>query len=694
LKIRTFILKLGLACAAVLFLTPPTVCQPQILWNRTLGKEGADSASYIVASGDEGFLVCGMSDSHPAVWKIDPTGNLEWQWTYQTHWFGHIYAAAPSTDDAFIIVAAEDWPNTGGSLILKIDREGNEIWRVAYGGRPSTPYGMDWAERGCITPTADGGFVLAGEAYYVKRVDPNGGTELTLALTVLKLGADGRILWNRSYPDERTLRLETVLEVEDGNILALSRGYLFKTDSRGNKIWTRSYTTGPENLCCMARTIDGYIVASGYTYGRAELVLMEIDRDGNKVWQRYHWVGGGYLPSGMAPTEDGGLVIVGDTKPYDDRDSDMFVLKVDREGEKEWLMLFGGRSRDKGGWAVPDGDGGFAVVGTTNSWGAGEDDVLVLRTEGRLFEDLTVYPGKVVPGLDNTLQVHASLRSSAGGWGSVDAVWADLSQLAIPEAVTLFDDGSPLHGDARKGDRVFSARVQIGPDLPCGRRSIAAHLVDRNGRSDIMTGYVFVYPVSGEIVYAEGSEDWSPMPESAFIDLRCNSPTYGGNASMRISGTVGGYVQFVPPGSVPVHTFGYRSIDLALNPGDCVRFYPRIYLGVEGEGMAREISLLSIGLTFQRGNWTYVSVPLESLDAVNMSLTFIRIGGYFDSSFYLDDLRIVQTLPDQTALAVFAVLYLGVMMLVRMQLLAVHHDQSSDFFSQAFSCPSHQDVGC
>lgn len=97
-------------------------------------------------------------------------------------------------------------------------------------------------------------------------------------------------------------------------------------------------------------------------------------------WQRTagaEWDDAGYC---IRPTADGGYIVVGYTKPTGS-DYDVYLIKLDRQGNIKWQATLGGDKDDKGYDVYQTPDGGYLVVGATSSFGAGNYDIFIIKTD-------------------------------------------------------------------------------------------------------------------------------------------------------------------------------------------------------------------------------------------------------------------------------------------------------------------------
>ena len=118
--------------------------------------------------------------------------------------------------------------------------------------------------------------------------------------------------------------------------------------------------------------------------GSEYLWLLKTDDNGTKLWDR---IFGGFVSSSgdgawsVDETRDGGYIVTGYTKSFGVIAKDLWLVKTDSKGIKQWDRTFGGSKDDVGMSVVQTRDGGYAVTGRTASYGAGKDDIWLMKTD-------------------------------------------------------------------------------------------------------------------------------------------------------------------------------------------------------------------------------------------------------------------------------------------------------------------------
>jgi len=163
--------------------------------------------------------------------------------------------------------------------------------------------------------------------------------------------------------------------------------YIFKRDNCGNIEWFKTYgdATSDGGMCIQQTPDGGYIITGlGYDFGGGgtrDVILMKIDASGNVQWNKIY--GGPAEEYGMYVqlTNDGGYIIVGTSTSFGAGDWDLYLVKTDSIGNLQWTKYFGGGNHDSGTYIEQTADGGYIIFGKTESFGAGGADVWLIRTD-------------------------------------------------------------------------------------------------------------------------------------------------------------------------------------------------------------------------------------------------------------------------------------------------------------------------
>ncbi len=249
-------------------------------------------------------------------------------------------------------------------------------WARTYGGPE-----YEWASD--IQGTSDGGYIVAGYS------STFGG------LWILKLDVNGKIEWQKVYSINGDEWATGVQQTSDGGYIVAGvitspdtdvwDIWVLKLDHRGNVMWQKAYGTPnydvPSEIHQTAN--GGYVVAGNTKFftNDTDGWILKLDSYGNIEWQKTYRKRGFDLISSIQPNEDGGYVVCGTTNSSGAGGSDLWVLKLDAEGNVLWQKTYGGSGNDEGRTIRTAPDGGYIVAGKTTSFGAGGADLWVLKLD-------------------------------------------------------------------------------------------------------------------------------------------------------------------------------------------------------------------------------------------------------------------------------------------------------------------------
>jgi hypothetical protein len=234
-------------------------------------------------------------------------------------------------------------------------------------------------------PTSDGGHILVGTT-------SSGGVG-TQDIWLLKTDDQPLKQWDKKFGGSEEDRGFFVQETSDGGyiITGLTKSYgagkkdvwLIKTDSSGNMQWNETFGGTEDDVGnSVIQTSDGGYIVTGYTdsYGGGgiDVWLIKTNKTGSKEWS--HTFGGASHDEGktVQQTTDGGYIITGRTRSFSII-YDAWVIKTNETGIMQWNKTLGGTNYDCGNSIHQTSDSGYIVVGYTNSYGAGFYDVWLIK---------------------------------------------------------------------------------------------------------------------------------------------------------------------------------------------------------------------------------------------------------------------------------------------------------------------------
>jgi len=89
----------------------------------------------------------------------------------------------------------------------------------------------------------------------------------------------------------------------------------------------------------------------------------------------------------VTQTSDGGFILVGGSDSSGSGSRDLWLLKLGQDGEEEWHLYLGGLELDTGNDVRQTSDGGFIITGSTMSYGSGLKDLWLVKVNQAGFEE-------------------------------------------------------------------------------------------------------------------------------------------------------------------------------------------------------------------------------------------------------------------------------------------------------------------
>jgi len=143
------------------------------------------------------------------------------------------------------------------------------------------------------------------------------------------------------------------------------------------------------------------------------------------VWSRIYGGSEFELGTSLIQTSDGGYALLGDTNSYGAGEYDLWLVKTDCEGHQVWTKTYGGEDREvttHTNSLQQTSDGGFVIVGRTESFGMGSSDILLIKTDaaGTMEWNKTF-------GSGNWEEAYSVFQTSDGGYAIAGFTGSPLS---------------------------------------------------------------------------------------------------------------------------------------------------------------------------------------------------------------------------------------------------------------------------
>ena len=333
--------------------------------------------------------------------KINNTGVLQWQKRYggssaieaaysiqQTSDGGYIVAGHTSSTDGDVT------GNHGGTpdfWVIKINSIGTLQWQKTLGGNNN-----DFAYS--VQQTTDGGYIVAGVTSSVDGdITFNHGNEND-DYWIVKLNSTGVVQWQKTLGGTNNDIARSIQQTADGGYIitgeavsddgdvlndlngAYGNAWVVKLDSTGNIQWQKTLEKiinhATEGYSIQQTTDGGYIMVGqtlSVDYLNWEYYVVKMNASGIVEWQNSY---GGTLNDyaySVKQTTDGGYIVAGSTRSTGGDVSgnngidDYWLIKLNSAGTLLWQKALGGSLIDVANSVLQTSDGGYIVAGSSRS---------------------------------------------------------------------------------------------------------------------------------------------------------------------------------------------------------------------------------------------------------------------------------------------------------------------------------------
>jgi len=354
--------------------------------------------------------------------KIDSAGNKQWDKDFGGTGDDRMYSLQQTADGGYILGGTTDsdssgnksqdtWHYNGSSSfdywIVKIDSLGNKQWDKDFGG-------INYDQLYAVQQTADGGYILGGNSssgITGDKTQPNwGGADYW----IVKIDSLGNKQWDKDFGGTNTEELFSLKKTADGGYIFGGFSYsgisgdktqpswgsmdywIIKIDSLGNKQWDKDFGgTGGDWLYSSDQTADGGYILGGHSVSNIsgdktgnnwdtlcnpvctpDYWVIKTDAQGNKQWDKdfggtdyehergrscFQTFDKGYLITGLSFS-----AISGDKTENNLGPKQMWIIKTDSLGNKQWDKTIFTPGHDEGGFAVQIDESCYVFANATD----------------------------------------------------------------------------------------------------------------------------------------------------------------------------------------------------------------------------------------------------------------------------------------------------------------------------------------
>jgi hypothetical protein len=360
--------------------------------------------------------------------RFDKTGDTVW--TKKLKSVSPVYtftgfSVKPTNDNGLIIcgVIEDAISSFDNAILLKTDSNGNLLWNKIFSDT-LIAFASDAVT--CVNTTSDNGFIIGYSGY-------------ASGMNVIKTDSIGNIEWSDYFAELDHLKGgDFVKQTFDGGYIVTgdmtaagaaapySNIELLKLSANGNLAWIK--TSGTQDFdyaTSVLVTDDSCFLTCGSYFGTTNLAcyISKTNNAGTVLWSNTYSVANADITVySTGKTSDGGYILCGDVQ-LGTNYSDIFLLKLQANGNVSWSKSIGGQGDDYGKAVIQAKDGGFIITASDEY-----DGISVIRTDNsgisgcNEFGISTNFSASPLPMPADSFTTHSGLISSTLNITSVNGI--------------------------------------------------------------------------------------------------------------------------------------------------------------------------------------------------------------------------------------------------------------------------------
>lgn len=344
-------------------------------WSKVYETSYSSAAQSIRATSDGGYIVAGGYGY--SMLKLYSNGAIEWQKLYTIEPFDYVMALEQTAEGGYIVAGSSDLNYWNEKLwILKLNAGGNSEWQKTYINDENL-----YSEGHDIQQTVDA------------NMNPDGyiavGSYGSGRIWVLRLNLDGTLAWQKSYSGGVSRSIRQTFDTDgspSGYVLGGNGGsglLVIKLNIDGSIDWTRAnvYPGATRSLNCIRQISGGGYILVGESSTAfstpSDVLVARLATDGTIVWHRSYGgeereVGYEVLEHRDIQNNPDGFVVAGFTESFGAGQKDVWVFKIDGDGNLQWQKTYGGSGVDIAHSLDEAHCGGYIIAGYTWSFGSNQ----------------------------------------------------------------------------------------------------------------------------------------------------------------------------------------------------------------------------------------------------------------------------------------------------------------------------------
>jgi hypothetical protein len=307
----------------------------QFVWGKIIGTKGVfDKGSTVINTKDKGFAICGSLNNAMALYKFNSAGILKWSKEYDN--ISNVTQGSCLLQDGqgeFLVGGIMNGytGSPGGSYLVKTNASGDLMWSKRY-------FDVDFSNISDLKKTKDKNYIFS--AINTNGIQPD-------STYISKTDTAGNVLWSREfYSSNGAVRGFNVLPTSDKGYLITgtnynnsgTHGFLLKLDADGNLLWSKSVNddvnAGTYLQTAVETSTGDYIAAgSGYSADSSFYYLIKVNNSGTLKWTKTIRNNSKSKLYSLIRTTDKGYLATGDYASSEENNLyDYYFLKLDDKG--------------------------------------------------------------------------------------------------------------------------------------------------------------------------------------------------------------------------------------------------------------------------------------------------------------------------------------------------------------------------